>query len=71
MAAARSGVIAWVSSEWSSTWHAVARDAIGPVLVGICGHPISGRVHRLLDRPASDDEQRRTCASCSALIAEL
>lgn len=61
-------MIAWVCSEWCSTWHAVGRDAAGPVLVGACGHPISGRVDRVLDRPASRDEQRRTCSSCVAAL---
>ncbi|GAB2664218.1 hypothetical protein GCM10027271_23890 [Saccharopolyspora gloriosae] len=60
---------AWVSSEWCSTWHVVDRAAAGPVLVGACGHPISGRVHRLLDRPRRGDEDRRECASCVALLA--
>jgi len=51
-------MIAWVRSERCELWHAVALAARGPVLIGACGHPIAGRVHRRLARPG------RACDSC-------
>ncbi|MBB5070827.1 hypothetical protein BJ969_003915 [Saccharopolyspora gloriosae] len=56
-----------MTSEWCGTWHVVARDAAGSVIVGACGHPISGRMRRILDVPLPSDG-REVCGSCVAVV---
>lgn len=58
---------AWMTSEWCGTWHVVARDAAGPVIVGACGHSIRGRMRRILDVPLPNDG-REACGSCVAVV---
>ncbi|MCA1191231.1 hypothetical protein [Saccharopolyspora sp. 6V] len=58
-------VLAWMTSEWCSTWHLVGRDACGTVIVSTCGHPLVGRMSRVLDGPPLADG-REVCQACVA-----
>ncbi|MCA1189016.1 MULTISPECIES: hypothetical protein [unclassified Saccharopolyspora] len=58
---------AWLTSEWCSTWHLVGRGARGAVIVATCGHPLTGRMSRVLDIPPPDG--REVCQSCVAAVA--
>ena len=56
---------AWITSEWCSTWHLSARTTQGTVIVASCGHPLSGRMSRVFDRPPPLDT-RHVCQACVA-----
>lgn len=57
--------LAWITSEWCSTWHLGGRAARGTVIVATCGHPVSGRMSRVFDRPPPLDT-REVCQACVA-----
>ncbi|GAB2658375.1 hypothetical protein GCM10027271_16300 [Saccharopolyspora gloriosae] len=57
---------AWLTSEWCSTWHVVDRAARGTLIVATCGHPLTGRMSRVLDGPPPPDG-REVCQSCVAV----
>ncbi|GAB2663474.1 hypothetical protein GCM10027271_22670 [Saccharopolyspora gloriosae] len=56
---------AWITSEWCSTWHLSGRTTRGAVIVASCGHPLSGRMSRVFDRPPPLDT-RQVCQACVA-----
>ncbi|MCX2729828.1 hypothetical protein OOZ19_06225 [Saccharopolyspora sp. NFXS83] len=62
---ARSDEPAWITSEWCSTWHLSGKAACGAVIVATCGHPVSGRMSRVFDRPPPLDT-REVCQACVA-----
>ncbi|MBK0865920.1 hypothetical protein INP57_03790 [Saccharopolyspora sp. HNM0986] len=58
---------AWMTSEWCSTWHVVDRGACGRIVVATCGHPLTGRLSRVLRGPLPADS-RQVCQACVALV---
>ena len=58
--------MAWMTSEWCSTWHVVDRVACGRVVVSTCGHPLVGRMSRVLSGPLPADS-RAVCQACVAV----
>lgn len=58
-----------MTSEWCSTWHLVGRDARGAVIVATCGHPLTGRMSRVLVGPMPEDT-REVCAACVAAVGD-
>lgn len=60
---------AWLTSEWCSTWHVVGRDTGGAVIVATCGHPLTGRMSRVLGGPPPPDA-REVCQSCVAAAGQ-
>ncbi|MFR9729101.1 hypothetical protein ACL03H_07725 [Saccharopolyspora sp. MS10] len=59
--------LAWMTSEWCSTWHLVGRGARGAVIVTTCGHPLVGRMSRVFGPPPLDG--REVCQACVAATA--
>ena len=59
-------MIAWMTSEWCSSWHVVDRAAGGRVVVATCGHPLIGRMSRVLSGPLLADS-RAVCQACVAV----
>ncbi len=58
---------AWMTSEWCATWHVVDRAACGRIVVATCGHPLVGRLSRVLCGPLPADS-REVCQACVALV---